>query len=179
VADDLLILCKTTREARESYEWLRERLQAAGMPLKGTLGSSIHDLTSGQSVEWLGYHLSRKEEGLSAATGARAWNKLEEHLREAHFRPDPPLQARETIKGWVGYLGPCYSRETSKTDIARIRSMALYLDHEEVQSEEEIRFLWVEAQARWCQVLHRGRGREEDLPEEGWMFLSPLENHGE
>jgi hypothetical protein len=149
------------------------------MPLKGTMGSSIHDLTSGQSVEWLGYHLSRKEEGLSAATGVRAWNKLEEHLKEAHLHPDTPLRTRETIKGWVGYLGPCYSRETCDPDIARIQSMAFRLGHEEIQSKEKIRNLWVEAQARWCQVLRRGRGGEEELPEEGWMTFLPLETHGE
>jgi hypothetical protein len=129
------------------------------MPLKGTLTQAVHDLAGGQDVDWLGYRVIRRNDVLRAAAGERAWINLEERLEEAHYSPEPSLCARAAVQGWVEYLGPCYSRESSPQDCARIRAVAFSLSHEEIQSNREILILWERAHTRWCASLSGEKAR--------------------
>src|SRR5262249_43629189 len=60
VADDLLVLCRTARQARQAYAELHGRLQSAGMALKGTVETAVSDLAAGDSADWLGFVVRRR-----------------------------------------------------------------------------------------------------------------------
>jgi hypothetical protein len=158
-ADDLLILCETRNEAVVSYAELESRMVSIGTPLKSSARDSLHDLSSGEAVDWLGYRigLSRGEPSIRIAD--RAWKRLRMHFEEAHCKPAPPLRAVEIIRGWLGYLGPCYSHEDKGTILDRVREMAAVQAFDELPSVQELESWWSAAHARW----QRLRVREENL----------------
>jgi RNA-directed DNA polymerase len=108
-ADDVLVLCRDREEARQVYHGLRALLLPAGMQLKGGWDQALHDLGRGASAEWLGYRFSRSGTGLNVSTTEKAWKHLSEKLELAHEKDDSPIRAVQTILGWVGQMGPCFS----------------------------------------------------------------------
>jgi hypothetical protein len=53
------------------------------------------------------------------------------------------------IRGWVGYLGPCFDRNKVSGLYTRVRLLSLSLGFEEILSREEFRTHWQRAHARW------------------------------
>ena len=151
VADDLLILTPNRAEAREAREALERLLRPAGMPLKGTTETTVHDLSAGERVRWLGYELTRGDEDLQAhlPDDSPAWSKLADGLRLAHETSCAPLRAREMIVGWIAALGPSYDHVDRGAAHARITRMARELAYEEVPDGQEVEVLWADAHARW------------------------------
>ncbi len=159
VADDILILAHPN-EARPLYQALTQRTMSIGMPLKGTVLTTLSDLASGQSVDWLGYQIHREESGLRASISQRSWDKLEDHLQLAWEAPIPALAANETIRGWISQQGACY-REAEVpavcSDISRLAEAQGFL---ETPEHRELVLLWSRAFDRdWIQarqdVSHR------------------------
>ena len=107
VADDLLLLCRTQKEAKEAWDGLAALLEPANMPLKLGCDSAIYDLREGSSVDWLGFASTRANKAWRPDR-YRAWTRLEEYLILAHEKPDSPIRAAATIGGWIDQMGPCY-----------------------------------------------------------------------
>ncbi len=106
-ADDVLALTRDPDQAAEAHAHLRRLLTPAGMPLKGNSQTAIHDLRSGEPIQWIGYRLRNGREGLEVTPGEKSWNALQAHLELAHTKPDSPIRAIETIEGWIEQQGPC------------------------------------------------------------------------
>jgi hypothetical protein len=149
VADDLLVLAPDPGQARQARQALEERLRPAGLPLKGTPQTTIHDLASGERGIWLGFTLSVEDQRLVVRLAERSWERLAEHLALAHTKPQSPIRAYETIVGWVGQLGPCALERDFDEVYARIDDLARTYDFEEVPTREDTYACWRQAQVRW------------------------------
>ena len=159
VADDLLILAQP-EETLSLYHALHQRAQEIGMPLKGTALSSICDLATGQSVNWLGYQIRRNEAGLEVSINQRSWDKLEDHLRLAWEAPIPSLAVNETIRGWISQQGATYQESTVAEAYREISRLTRTQGFQEIPERREVALLWSRAYDRdWLQarqdVSHR------------------------
>ena len=171
-ADDLLILTEPD-EVQSLYSALQQRTVSIGMPLKGTPQSSICDLTTGQSVVWLGYQIQRGESGLQASICQKSWDKLEDNLNLAWESPIPSLAAYDTIRGWISQQGATY-QESKVTDVYReISRLAALCGFQEIPTSQEVACLWSRAYDRdWLQARRDvvERCRLETVPAEGSAY---------
>jgi len=149
VADDLLLLCRTRKEARHAWAELSKLLGHAGLSLKHGSAKSIVDLGHGESADWLGYRIWRGKNGLEAKIARRAWGHLKLHLELAHEKPDSPLRAIDAINGWIDQLGPCYAHVNRSRECARIQKLAAEFGFDEIPSRSALRFRWLQAHLRW------------------------------
>jgi len=149
VADDILLLCRTQKEARTAWAELDSLLQKAGLSLKHGSAESIVDLRRGDSADWLGYRVWRGKKGLEAKIAKRAWGHLRQHLELAHEKPDSPLRAIDAINGWIDQLGPCYVHVNRSRECSRIQKLAAEYGFDEIPSRSALRFRWLQAHLRW------------------------------
>jgi hypothetical protein len=140
VADDLLVLCLDRKDAAEAHRALTDLLRPAGMPLKGSPETAIRDLAGGEDADWLGFSLGMGSAGLEARLPeeGRCWRELAEALALAHAEPDAPIRVQETIRGWIGQLGPCYAGADARRAYARASVVARDLAFEEVPAWESV-----------------------------------------
>ncbi len=148
VADDLLILARTTEEALELYGALDNQCRSIGMPLKGNPFTTIHDLSVGQRASWLGYSLGRQGSGLQVSIANKSWTKLEEHIQLAWETDVPALKALDCIQGWISQQGAAYRDQDVDVVYAGIRRLAFEAGFEEIPTRDEIASLWVTAYRR-------------------------------
>src|SRR5262249_20438292 len=80
VADALLGLCRTVKEAKQAPATLAALLTPAGMPLKFGLGKAVRRLTEDEPAEWLGFRVGLGKKGLVFGITERAWERLAERL---------------------------------------------------------------------------------------------------
>jgi retron-type reverse transcriptase len=149
VADDIAVVCHTREEAEAAYGDLQELLRPAGMPLKGNRATAIHDLDKGESVEWLGFRLSKGVHGIQADLTQRAWERLEDALELCHSKRNAPIRAQKVILGWVGQMGPGFRLQYVEQDIKRIRRLAVLYGFEEIPSGENLLRQCELAYLRW------------------------------
>ena len=153
VADDLLLLCRDTNEARRVYGVLAEILRPTGMVLKGTPQSTIRDLAAGQVVEWLGYRINYIDGRLKYDVADRAWRSLANKLTLAHEQPIAPLAALATLDGWVSQIGPTYAPAKVPATYDRVRRLARSLGYEEIPSTRDLHAAWRRAHGAWEDAL--------------------------
>lgn len=149
VADDILILCQSVQTVRAAYSDLQRLLLPSGMPLKGTEDTSIRDLATGGTIDWLGLTVARAKQGLAAHINERAFGKLREYLALAHTKSDAPVRAIRTLLQWINQRGPCYAWSDRDQVCERIIELARAQAFEEVPGPGELQERWQRAHARW------------------------------
>jgi retron-type reverse transcriptase len=158
VADDLLILCPDVNVALDKYEGLKRLLTPAAMPLKGTRDTTTHDLAQGQQAQWLGYSIRAGEGNLVCSTTEKAWSRLGSSLEELSSDSLFPVRAWDAVRGWIGYLGPCFGHQDAMSTHARVRSLLLTHGVDEAPSLEDLHTWWSAAHARWAKLRLRVQG---------------------
>ncbi|MES2793566.1 MAG: RNase H family protein [Planctomycetota bacterium] len=169
VADDLLILARP-EETTSLYQALHQIAVQIGMPLKGSVLSSIYDLTIGQNVNWLGYQIRRDETGLNVSINQRSWDRLEDHLNLAWETPIPSLTANETIRGWISQQGATYQESTVPDTYRDISQLARVQGFQEIPERREVTLLWSRAYNRdWLEARQAVSRRflQESMPADG------------
>jgi retron-type reverse transcriptase len=151
-ADDLLILDRNPEEARQAYQDLQRLLAPAGMTLKGTPEQAIQSLQVSAHADWLGYRITRGNNGLVVSTTEAAWENLAEKLEQDQEKDCSPLRANQTIMGWISQLGPCFESIDLTQTYARIVTLAQSMAFDEVPTMEQIRRQWRSASMRWQQA---------------------------
>jgi RNA-directed DNA polymerase len=151
-ADDLLLLCGTENDALSTYDSLAQRATAIGTSLKGSRDSSIHDLSSGNWVDWLGYRIGLEAGRATVRVGERAWSRLGFQLAKAHLLPASPIRATQIIRGWLTYLGPCLAHEDRPAVLARLRKTASVFAFDEIPDHRQLGGIWSAAHARWSRL---------------------------
>jgi hypothetical protein len=149
VADDILLLCNSKQQALQVHEALRQLLLPAGMSLKQTATSATTVLSTADSADWIGFRIIAGAHRLEFFIGDRAWERLSEQLARTHLAADAPLRANDIVRGWIGQMGPCYSREDRPETYRRIHDTARELAFEEIPGVPELRSLWQASNARW------------------------------
>lgn len=177
VADDILMLCKTLKEAREALSELKRILGQAGLPLKHGASKAIHHLRRGDSPDWLGFRVWRGREGLEIKIAKRSWKRLSQYLQLTHEKPDAPLRAVDTINGWVDQLGPCYRYGNRSRKCRRIETFAGTHGFGEIPSRASLLSRWRRAYERWEEMrvvdapevdaAHRGDDHDQTYGTEG------------
>jgi hypothetical protein len=152
VADDLLLICRTKKEAGEARAALESLLSPANMPLKGTAKGSVSDLRKGSFVKWLGFKISKGDQALKVRIAAKAWERLEEYLMLAHEKPDASIRAVATINGWVDAVGPCYPFVPRSRVYEKMTKLAAKQAFDEIPSRAALTSRWRRAYERWCKI---------------------------
>ena len=163
VADDLLFLCRTKKEAAQARAGLESLLTPANMPLKESPKGSVFDLRKGMFVEWLGFEIRRGDEALAVGVAEKAWTRLDEHLTLAHEKPDAAISAMATINGWIDALGPCYPFVSCPRIYERLVKLAAKQAFDEIPSRDAVTSRWRRAYERWCDIRNDVRERPEVL----------------
>jgi ribonuclease HI len=150
-ADDILVPCRTEKEALDAQHHLRRILTPAGMPLKDST-RPVRDLHKGETADWLGYRIFRGKDGLKARISVDAWSTLAERLLQAHDKPASPLRAGQIVEGWIDQLGPCLPHEDVTKITARIAEIGRQAAFEELPDAEDLMERWREAYSRWRKI---------------------------
>ncbi len=80
--DDVLIACRSGKQAEACYEALSDRVRAIGMSLKESAGEAVYDLSRGQKASWLGFTLRSQDGRLRFGISPKSWDRLRMKLRE-------------------------------------------------------------------------------------------------
>lgn len=163
VADDILLLCRTKKQAEQAQVGLRELLTPAAMPLKIPKEATVHDLRKGEAATWLGFMIGMGQEGFTVTLAERAWKRLNEYLMLAHEKPDAAVRAAATIKGWIDQTGPCYPFMERQSVYERLAELAAAQAFEEIPSGSAMTSRWRRAYERWCDLRKEIKERPEVL----------------
>ena len=167
VADDMLLVCKSQKEASQARAALEALLGPANMRLKGTPEGTISDLRKGASVRWLGFVIGKDEQELKVEIADKAWARLEEYLALAHETPDSSLRAADTIGGWIDQQGPCHPFVNRPRVYEKLAALAEKQAFDEIPTRNAIRLRWRRAYERWCELRTAVLERPEVL-DSGW-----------
>lgn len=160
VADDLLVLCKTRRQAKAAGAELRQLLQPTGMFLKDAPEAALRDLNAGDAAEWMGFTIRKAGRGLACEINKRSWKRLRKNLALAHTKADSPLRAIHTIKQWLNQRGPCYRWSDREAVVQKIIAAANEQAFEEVPGPAELQHHWLRANSRWGRIRKAARAGE-------------------
>ena len=163
VADDLLVLCRTKKEAAQARAGLESLLKPANMHLKGNPEGSVFDLRKGMLVEWLGFEIRKGDQALSVTIAEKAWARLEEHLVLAHEKADAAICAMATINGWIDAMGPCHPFVNRPHVYECLAALAAEHAFDELPSVDAMTSRWRRAYKRWCDLRNDVRERPEVL----------------
>lgn len=149
VADDILALSGTKAEAMALWEDLRRLLAPAGMRLKGSPDTVVHDLRQDERAVWLGFTIRKGRDGFRVRLAGELWRALRGRLRVAHEAPDASFRAAAVIGGWVDQLGPCYRFARKRRVCQKIAESAAELGFHEVPSRSAILSRWRRRYREW------------------------------
>jgi retron-type reverse transcriptase len=99
-ADNLVFACRSVQEGQQALNDTRKHLARAHLALKGKDGDPV-DLRGGHTAELLGYTLRYKSGRLRLGLGEDAWRELEQVLKAAHHKSNPPEAAQYAVEGWI------------------------------------------------------------------------------
>ena len=87
-ADDLAVFCDTHESAVDCYAALRERIKAIGMKIKESQDEAVHDLSSGDHVNWIGFNVRWTNGKMRVQVSESSWCKLEDDLSKWKYKRD-------------------------------------------------------------------------------------------
>jgi len=87
-ADDLAVFCDTHESAVDCYAALRERIEKIGMKIKESEDEAVHDLSSGDHVNWIGFNMRLTNGKMRVQVSESSWCKLEDGLSEWKYKSD-------------------------------------------------------------------------------------------
>lgn len=154
-ADDILLVCRSLKEARKAHTFLRQLLAAAALSLKKSRNDAIVDLRTREKAEWLGFSARQNEGDWRVRVAVDAWESLEESLALAHHKPAAPLRAAAILKGWLDQQGPCFPSEDRDQVLNRRAETAKGLAFDETPNREALMRRWQASHARWCRLYRR------------------------
>ena len=163
VADDLLIMCQSKKEAMQAWSELEALLRPANMPLKRGKDESIHNLKTGDLVNWLGFNIHKDQQGLKVQIAEKAWKRLAEHFALAHEKPDAAIRAMDTINGWIDQMGPCYRFVSRPRVYKKLVTIAAKQAFDEIPSRDAVVSRWRRAYQKWCDIRNEVKERPEVL----------------
>lgn len=149
VADDLLVLCRSVKEARCAHDSLVELLAPAGMSLKGDRVGAVRALRRGQAAAWLGFLIDGEDGVLRYRIADHAWERLSDALRLASDEPDPRERAGQIIEGWLTQMAPCWTEKSADDIVSQVRAVAREYGLLKTARKVRLRQLWAKAYDLW------------------------------
>jgi hypothetical protein len=150
-ADDILLICRNSREAKSAYDELASLLSPSRMILRDRRDDAIRCLSPERPALWLGFRIERGAKGLDFMLTEESWFSLAEQIGLAHEQPNSPIRAFQTIWGWVFQQGPCYST-VDNCVYERIANIAGKCRFDEIPGQHELMDLWRRAYHVWRKI---------------------------
>ncbi len=149
------------RTRRERSGQLLQHGPVVRRTAEGNADEAIHDLSAGESVDWLGYHLRRPAGQWAIEIGpgrlGSGWNGDREN---AHLRPASPDSCTVSIvEGWVDQIGPSWPFSDREAVLQRVLEIAGRYGFDEVPSAKELEKRWSVAHDRWCRLRRYQEGQ--------------------
>ena len=110
-ADNVVVVARTTAEARQALARVAELLALHGLSLKGEANRPIILTRRGARAQVLGFQVGLENDLLRIDLGEEAFRKLETDLERAHATTNPPQIAKEVLRGWIGSYAPGFESE--------------------------------------------------------------------
>jgi retron-type reverse transcriptase len=160
-ADDLLLLCRSRKEAVMAYAALVQLLRPTGMRLKEDLAKAVRRLDLGMEAVYMGFAIGRGQGRLRLGLNKAAWEALDENLMMAHQAPASPLRATQTIVGWLFQRAACFPDLGIDAVYARVQKVARQHAFDELLYPSEVQELAEDALRRWegARKVARTEGR--------------------
>lgn len=151
VADDLLLLCGSAREADDCLCNLGSLLRPTGMELNLNPGKTqIRDLSQGETATWLGFSLNWDGNQLCASLHDTFFEKVRDTLAESLAKADGVLHASEALRGIVDQLGPCFTTEDHADHVlCHLTTVAAELGFREFPHRDNLLGTWTKSATRY------------------------------
>lgn len=150
-ADDILLCCRDSAEARMAYTALEGLLRSCNLRLKASPDRAIQELNGGQRTAWLGYDIGISPDGhLDIRIPSMLWPRLEERLFRCHTERWAPLRANQVLASWIQQLGPAYpGRTVARRCYRRIARIATAAGFDEIPAQVVLLRIWRHAKEDW------------------------------
>ncbi len=123
-ADDLLIPCANSAHLHEATGHLRRILKPCGLKLKEDKTQDVDLTREAMTISYMSFAIQLVDNRAIVTIDNALWNSLALHLRQAAGEDETEALTRETVIGWVNYLGPaahCMTRDERADVVERIR----------------------------------------------------------
>ena len=92
--------------------------------------SAVRDLAAGESVNWLGFELSKQGSRMAAHLEPGWAEQFQATLMFAHEKTLAPIRARTCVEGWLGWIGPAtlIALETGLGEDVAVKGLELVKD---------------------------------------------------
>lgn len=152
--DDVLVLCGPDDRPADLHRELTRLVREAGLCLKGTPATCIHDLASGDHATWLGYCITTDADGLVVTLPAKAnrahrTDRLRRKFSDAHAKPDSCQRAVQVIRSFLDHAGPCYAFMDHEAVYSQIRAVAGEMGFEEIPDITSFVAVWQRTSTCW------------------------------
>jgi Reverse transcriptase (RNA-dependent DNA polymerase) len=158
-ADDIMIVSRTLKEARESYDALARMLKGSGMVPKTAKGQSVVRLGAGECAEWLGFRIALKNRAFNLCMAEGAWAQLEDRLALADAEVNSKRYIDSIIAGWIDQLGPCFQSENRPAVMERLLQCTDRMVPDVYVDVRDLNMRWQRSYARWCRLQKSVRSR--------------------
>jgi hypothetical protein len=148
-ADDILVLCKSRKQAITAYKALVNILKPAGMTLKEDVEKAVCRLDQGQKAHYMGFEISKGNERLCLGLTRETWDGLHAHLENAHEAPSSALRAVQVVVGWLNARAACFPDLGVEAVYARIQKIARQHAFDELLYPVEVQEIAQDAIDRW------------------------------
>ena len=161
----------------DAGQWIRPRLLEwwslpdHRMPVGATVPTGFKDYvrvfhppyrTSGEMDRPVRWSEIASLAGVSLAADT-AWDDLQLDLEHCQQNPNALRRSRETVRGWLDYMGPCFHPADIDATANKIRGIVQQCGFAEPPSRKAIREWWRRAWRRW-RTIQSNLGGEDDQP---------------
>ena len=119
--DDIVVASRSEIVGRKAIDQITADLDKRG--LEPRPGSTVTELGSGETPEFLGYCVARHNGKVELELPSAAKTRLAQRLEETLLRPSPTQAAREVVEGWVAYAGAAHgtAEEVDRETVRQLR----------------------------------------------------------
>jgi hypothetical protein len=155
-ADDLLVACKTKKDAEAAYEALLKRMRDIGMPIKQEPDQPVFHLYGGEQIDWLGVVLRCKNRKLRIDIGETSWLKLEETIENYRYEQEADegyvsdRRAAFSAYGWVQSKAVAFNLDSLPTLAEKLeKALDTCGFDSDAFDEEKMLEYWLQGRRLW------------------------------
>ncbi|QDT66613.1 reverse transcriptase domain-containing protein [Calycomorphotria hydatis] len=168
-ADDLVVMCRTERDAEKADELLDSLLGDVGMTRKNSDSASVFDIREQGGLVMLGYDVQKSKGELTVKIARKSVDRIKEKLLELQDCPNSAEAAYQTLVGWFNEQGPAfknnYSRKIVHEVVDCLKQVGLAQAEVNMEgvwgvrlgSKSEWMAVWKSAHQRWSDRVRHAR----------------------
>ena len=123
--DDIAVFCSSIGEANSVYTAARDKLLAAGLPIKESLEEALFNLENSANADWLGVTCRAVDGTLKLQLADTAWQRLRAKVCDANANGKTEEQIPDIIAGWTASFAHAISQNEFAPVVERIVRMTM------------------------------------------------------